>query len=211
MSNENMMQTLVEGVHYFQNIGFKQQQELFERLAKGQNPEACFITCSDSRIDPTLITHSKPGQLFIIRNAGNIIPCHDSTDISGLAAIEFAAIGLGIKDFIICGHTQCGAMKSLLNRESLTEMPAMAQWLNHAEATTAIIKERYSDLNGDALVTATAEENVLVQLEHLRSLPVLKDMISEGTINLHGWMYNVETGKIFAYDSEKKQFDQIKK
>jgi carbonic anhydrase len=203
------MQTLVEGVHYFHNVGFKQQKELFERLAKGQNPEACFITCSDSRIDPTLITNSKPGQLFVVRNAGNIVPCYGTANNGELAAIEFAVIGLGVKDIIICGHTQCGAMKGVLDPDIVKTMPSVREWLKHADSTAEIMKDHYNHLEGDALFTATAEENVLVQLEHIRTLPVLASRVSRGLVNLHAWMYKFETGEIFAYDSDIKQFAKM--
>ncbi len=200
------MQQLVEGVHYFQNIGFQQQKELFERLADGQHPEACFITCSDSRIDPNLITNTKPGQLFIIRNAGNLVPCYGTSNNGELAAIEFAVVGLGIKDIIICGHSHCGAMKGVLKPDSVSGLPTLKQWLIHADATAEIIKDHYQHLEGDALVTATAEENVLVQLEHVRTLPCVASRISRGQLNLHGWMYKIETGEVFVYDGEKGQF-----
>jgi carbonic anhydrase len=203
------MQALVEGVHYFHNVGFKQQEALFERLSHGQNPEACFITCSDSRIDPTLITNSQPGQLFIVRNAGNIVPCYGTANNGELAAIEFAVIGLGVKDIIICGHTQCGAMKGVLNPEAVKSMPSVADWLKHADSTAEIMKDHYSHLSGEDLYTATAEENVLVQLEHIRTLPVLASRVSRGLVNLHAWMYKFETGEIFAYEGDKKQFIKI--
>lgn len=200
------MQQLVEGVHYFQNIGFQQQKELFERLADGQHPEACFVTCSDSRIDPNLITNTQPGQLFIIRNAGNLVPCYGTSNNGELAAIEFAVVGLGIKDIIICGHSHCGAMKGVLKPDSVSGLPTLKQWLTHADATAEIIKDHYQHLEGDSLVTATAEENVLVQLEHVRTLPCVASRISRGQLNLHGWMYKFETGEVFVYDGEKGQF-----
>jgi carbonic anhydrase len=203
------MQTLVNGVHYFHNIGFEQQKELFERLAGGQNPEACFITCADSRIDPLLITNSKPGQLFVIRNAGNIVPCYGTSNNGEMAAIEFAVLGLGVRDIIICGHTHCGAMKGVLNPESLAEMPSVREWLRHSDSAAAIIKDHYTHLEDEALVTAIAEENVLVQLEHLRTLPVLASRVPRGIVNLHGWMYKFETGEIFSYRSEKNAFVKL--
>jgi carbonic anhydrase len=200
------MQTLVEGAHYFQNIGFKQHKHLFERLANEQKPVACFITCSDSRIDPNLITNAQPGQLFIVRNVGNIIPCYGTSNNGELAAVEFAVNSLGVKDIIVCGHTPCGAMQSLLNPDSLGELPTVQSWLRHADATTAIIKNHYSHLTGDALHAATAEENVLVQLEHLRTLPSVAARVTRGLLGLHGWMYKIATGEMFAYDSETTQF-----
>ena len=203
------MQKLIDGVHYFQNVGFRQQQELFERLAGGQNPEACFITCSDSRIDPNLITNAKPGQLFIVRNAGNVIPCYGTQNNGELAAVEFAVAVLGVKDIIVCGHTHCGAMKGVLNPDSLASLPTLKSWLSHCDSTAEIIKDHYSHLAGEELYTATAEENVLVQLEHLRTLPIIASRASRGLINLHGWMYKFETGEVFVYDSVVGQFAKL--
>ena len=203
------MQKLIDGVHYFQNVGFAKQRELFERLEGGQNPEACFITCSDSRIDPNLITNARPGQLFIVRNAGNVIPCYGTQNNGELAAVEFAVGVLGVKDIIVCGHTHCGAMKGVLNPESLGGLPSLRSWLHHCDATAEIIKDHYSHLSGEELYTVTAEENVLVQLEHLRTLPIIASRASRGLINLHGWMYKIETGEVFVYDSTLGQFENL--
>jgi carbonic anhydrase len=202
------MQKLIDGVHYFQNVGFTQQKELFERLAGGQNPEACFITCSDSRIDPNLITNARPGQLFIVRNAGNVIPCYGTQNNGELAAVEFAVAVLGVKDIIVCGHTHCGAMKGVLNPKGLEGLPTLKDWLRHCDSTAQIIQDHYNHLTGEDLYTATAEENVLVQLEHLRTLPVIASRASRGLINLHGWMYKFETGEV-VYDSDLGQFAKI--
>jgi carbonic anhydrase len=204
------MQRLVDGVHYFQQIGFPQQQELFSRLADGQNPEACFITCADSRIDPNLITNAAPGQLFIIRNVGNIVPCYGTSNNGELAALEFAVVELGVKDVIICGHTHCGAMKGVLNPDKIGHMPTLRNWLRHADATAEIVKDNYSHLEGDALITVAAEENVLVQLEHLKTLPVIASRLSRRSLNLHGWMYKFETGEVFVYDSQTSQFEPMR-
>ena len=203
------LQKLIEGVHYFQNVGFAQQRDLFERLAGGQQPEACFITCSDSRIDPNLITNAKPGQLFIVRNAGNVVPCYGTDNNGELAAVEFAVKVLGVKDIIVCGHTQCGAMKGVLDKASLTGMPTLKSWLKHCDATAEIISDHYMHLDGNELLTATAEENVLCQLEHLRTLPVVASRVSRGLVTLHGWMYSFETGEVFVYDSTSKQFEPL--
>jgi carbonic anhydrase len=200
------MQQLIDGVHYFQNVGFQQQRELFERLRFGQSPEACFITCADSRIDPTLITNAKPGQLFIVRNAGNVIPCYGTANNGELAAVEFAVAVLGVKDIIVCGHTHCGAMKAVVHPETVASLPSLKDWLHHCDSTAQIIKDHYSHLSEEALYTATAEENVLVQLEHLRTLPIIASRVSRGLINLHGWMYKFETGQVFVYDSREGQF-----
>jgi carbonic anhydrase len=199
------MQNLVKGVHYFQNIGFRQQQQLFESLADGQTPEACFITCSDSRIDPNLITNSPPGGLFIVRNVGNLIPCYGTSNNAELAAVEYAVCALGVKHIIVCGHTGCGAMRALVEGTTV-DLPAVMQWLRHAESTAAIVREHYSHLTGSELLTAAAQENVLVQLEHLRTSPAVATRVSRGRVQLHGWMYKIESGEMFTYDSNLHQF-----
>jgi carbonic anhydrase len=200
------VQRLIQGIHQFQNEDFRPLQGLFEQLAKGQNPDTLFITCSDSRIDPNLLTRSKPGDLFILRNAGNIVPPHGGASSGEAATIEFAVAVLGVKDIIVCGHSHCGAMRGLLQPEQIASLPAVSAWLSHAEKTRRIVKDNYADLDGDRLLTATVEENVLVQLENLRTLPVVTARLTQGDLHLHGWVYKIETGEVFAYDLTCGQF-----
>lgn len=200
------MQKLIQGIHQFRQEDFRPLKGLFEQLARGQNPETLFITCSDSRIDPNLLTRSMPGDLFILRNAGNIVPPHGAGGGGEAATIEFAVAALGVKDIIICGHSHCGAMKGLLEPESLAEMPAVAAWLAHAETTRRVVRDNYTHLAGDQLVTAAVEENVLVQLENLRTLPAVASRLVKGDLHLHGWVYKIETGDVFAFDLESGQF-----
>jgi len=200
------MQKLIQGIHQFREQDFRPLQRLFEQLAQEQNPETLFITCSDSRIDPNLLTHSKPGDLFILRNAGNIVPPHGAANGGEAATIEFAVAGLGVKDIIICRHSHCGAMKGLLHPEAVAGLPAVASWLSHAETTRRIVCDNYGHLDGDRLVTATVEENVLVQLENLRTLPSVASRLVRGDLHLHGWVYKIETGEMFAYDLASGQF-----
>lgn len=200
------MQKLIEGVHHFQANLFSSHRELFERLANGQNPETLFITCSDSRINPNLITQTEPGELFILRNAGNIVPAYGAANGGEGATIEFAVASLGVRDIIVCGHSHCGAVKGLLNPEALKEMPVVANWLGHAEATRRIVREKYSDRTGDALLTTAIEENVLVQLENLRTHPSVAAGLARNILKLHAWVYKIETGEVFAYDIERAQF-----
>jgi carbonic anhydrase len=203
------MQKLVQGIHHFQANVFSSHRELFSRLADGQNPEALFITCSDSRINPNLLTQTDPGELFILRNAGNIVPPYGATNGGEGATIEFAVAGLGIRDIIICGHTDCGAMKGLLDPGKLKEMPLVAAWLTHAEATRRIMRDKYPHLSGAALATATVEENVLVQLENLRTYPAVASGLARGELTLHGWVYKIETGEVFAFDPRRTQFGPV--
>jgi carbonic anhydrase len=200
------MQKLIQGIHRFQQENFRPLQGLFEQLSKGQNPETLFITCSDSRIDPNLLTRSQPGDLFILRNAGNIIPPHGAGSSGEAATVEFAVAVLGVKDIVICGHSHCGAMRGLLHPEQVASLPAVSLWLSHAETTRRIVKENYAHLDGDRLLTATVEENVLVQLENLRTLPAVASRLKGGDLHLHGWVYKIETGEVFAYDLTCGQF-----
>lgn len=200
------MQKLIEGLHHFQTSIFSSQKELFERLAHGQSPEALFITCSDSRINPNLITQTGPGELFILRNAGNIVPPHGAANGGEGATIEYAVAALKVRDIIVCGHSHCGAMNGLLNLDSLDNLPSVRQWLSHAEATRRIVKQNYQHLCDAPLLTATIEENVLVQLENLRTHPAVAAALARGELNLHGWVYKIETGEVFAYDPEQEQF-----
>ena len=203
------MQKLIEGIHQFQSESFLPLQGLFEQLAKGQNPETLFITCSDSRIDPTLLTKAKPGDLFILRNAGNIIPPHGAGNGGEGATVEFAVSALNVKDIIICGHSHCGVMKGLLQPEEVASLPAISSWLSHAEMTRRIIRDNYGHLEGDSLLTAAIEENVLVQLENLRTLPAVGSRLVRGDLHLHGWVYKIETGEVFAYDVGNAQFVKL--
>jgi carbonic anhydrase len=200
------VQKLVQGIHHFQVNIFRRRRELFERLAGGQHPEALFITCADSRINPNLITHTDPGDLFILRNAGNLVPPYGAANGGEEATVEFAVAGLGVEDVIVCGHSHCGAVKGLLHPEATRDMPAVRAWLRHAEATRRIMCEKYADRTGAARLTTAVEENVLVQLENLRTHPVIAAGVARGRLKLHGWVYKIETGEVFVYDPERGQF-----
>jgi carbonic anhydrase len=204
------MQKLVEGIHQFQNGIFSSQQALFEGLVDGQHPLALFITCSDSRINPNLLTQTEPGELFILRNAGNIVPPYGAVEGGEAATIEYAVSVLGVKDIVICGHSHCGAMGGLLDQSQLGKLPAVRSWLGHAESTHRIIEENYSHITEPAArLTATVEENVLVQLEHLRTHPTVAAALGRDALNVHGWVYKFETGQVFGYDPQQGQFVPI--
>ena len=200
------MQKLIAGIHHFQSNAFASEPEFFEQMALGQTPETLFITCSDSRINPNLLTNTKPGDLFILRNAGNIIPPWGAANGGEGATIEYAVAVLKVKDIIVCGHSHCGAMKGLLDLDGLGDLPAVRGWLGHAEATRRIMRENYGHLEGDALVTGTVQENVLSQLENLRTHPTVAASVARGTLRLHGWVYKIETGEVFTYDLKREQF-----
>ena len=203
------MDDLIEGVQEFQAEVFQERQALFERLKSGQNPDALFITCSDSRVNPNLITQTDPGQLFIIRNAGNIIPPHGAANGGEGATVEYAVIALDIRDIIICGHSHCGAMRGLTHLEELSEMPAVTRWLRHAEATRLVVRQKYPHLYGEELQTQAARENVLIQIANLQTHPTVAARLAIGELKLHGWMYHFETGEVSAYSPTSRRFVPI--
>lgn len=202
------MKKLIEGLHQFRTETFLSQQELFQRLSEGQQPDALFITCSDSRVIPNLITQTEPGDLFIIRNAGNIVPPHGTSVCGETATIEFAINELNVQDIIICGHTLCGAMKGLLSDKPLDHMPGLQNWLNYSATTKRLIKDVYSKQAQDIehLINVATQENVLVQLEHLKTHPSVASALTQRKLNLHGWVYKIQTGEVFGYDPDLGQF-----
>ncbi|MGC4067758.1 MAG: carbonic anhydrase [Polyangiaceae bacterium] len=203
------MQKLVKGLHAFKVGYFTKHQRLFEQLATaGQKPETLFITCCDSRVVPNLITQTAPGELFIVRNIGNIVPGRDLPGGTS-AAIEYAVEVLGIENIIVCGHTQCGAMQAVLDPATVAHLPSVKRWVARAERVREVIEERYSHLSGDARVTAAVEENVLVQLENLRDFPFVAERLDAGTLHLNGWVYHIGRGEIYDYDPTLGEFTRL--
>jgi carbonic anhydrase len=215
------MQKLIEGIHQFQETVFSPRRAHFERLKDGQSPETLFITCSDSRIDPNLLTQSEPGELFILRNAGNIIPPYSPSHLGGEApSIEYAVAALHVRDIIVCGHSHCGAMKALLDPTMVAELPLVASWLAQAETTRRLVQMYQRDVlekNGDKserlspeesaeLLNVTVQQNVLVQLENLRTHPAVAAALAQGKLQLHGWIYRIETGGVDVYDPQESRF-----
>ncbi len=195
------MKKLIEGTQKFKSGYFNTHRDLFEQLSQGQTPRILFITCSDSRIDPNLVTQTGVGELFVIRNAGNIIPAYGAANGGEGASIEYAIAALNIEEIIVCGHSHCGAMKGLLQLNSLQEnMPLVYDWLKHAEATRRVVKENYSHLEGEELIAITTAENVLTQLENLQTYPIVRSRLRQGKLSLYGWIYQIETGEVLAYD-----------
>jgi carbonic anhydrase len=200
------MEKLIEGFKKFQSEVFREKKSLFDKLAHQQNPRALFITCSDSRIDPCLLTQTEPGELFILRNAGNLVPSYGTTIGSTTATIEFAVGLLEIRNIIVCGHTDCGVVRAILDPEQVGDLPAVKTWLTQAEATRRVVKENYAHLKGEALLVVTIQENVRIQLEHLQTHPTVAAKLRKGALELHGWVYSIATGEVWAYDFRKDQF-----
>ncbi len=206
------MEKLVSGILKFQEEQFQQQKALFKTLSKGQSPEVLFITCSDSRIDPCLITQTKPGDLFIARNAGNLVPPHYSQATTDMdASIEFAMEVLKVRHIVICGHTDCGAMKGAMHPESVKHLHHVSNWLANAAAAAAKVKARYAgqELNHEQLLELI-QENVVQQLKHLETHPSVAAAQGTNSILLHGWVYDIEHGSIYCYENSTRSWVPVK-
>lgn len=202
-----MIDKLVHGVEQFCRDGFPAKRSTFQALRHGQNPMALFITCSDSRIDPSLLTQTEPGELFVIRNAGNIVPPADGTATGEAGTLQFAVEVLQVPEIIVCGHSQCGAMKGLLNRESVKALPHVDQWLQFADQSLSrATKSNWLELSDEEKFERLIDANVAQQLEHLKSFPFVANAISKGTLRLHGWVYTFETGKVRVLNQEDESF-----
>jgi carbonic anhydrase len=201
------MKRLVEGVREFRSDVFPEEKPLFEGLAAGQQPLALFITCADSRIDPNLLTQTKPGELFVLRTAGNIVPPYDAYLGGEAATIEYAVSALKVKDIVVCGHSRCGAMGGLLKPESLNALPAVKEYLTYAEDVRRTVESRYATVTDPAQRVAIAvEQNVLLQMENLKTHPTVAAALAENRVSLNGWVYKFETGEVFGYDPKQNRF-----
>lgn len=208
------MQQLIDGVHRFQQEEFGRYRELFQRLSRdGQQPHTLFITCSDSRVLAELITQSQPGDLFVVKNPGNIVPPATATGTtnSTAAAIEFALGVLRVNDIVVCGHSQCGAIAALMRGvPDDPPMPHLTEWLKLSAVLRPLIETSYTHLDSEeARRRAAEEENVLFALDNLRTYPIVQARLAEGSLRLHGWFFKIATGELFAYDPERWQFTPL--
>ncbi len=194
------MPRFASGVVKFQREVFPEKRELFERLSAGQSPEALFITCSDSRIETAMITQTDPGDLFICRNAGNIVPPHTHETGGMTASIEFAIGALHIPHIVICGHSECGAMAGAMNREGLANLPHVSKWLGFVQGAIDIVETVGADLDPEAKMRMLLEQNVILQLQNLKTHPTVAAALAQGAVELHGWVYDIGTGQVSAYD-----------
>jgi carbonic anhydrase len=195
------IEKFLRGISRFQKTIYPRNRELFENLARGQHPEALFITCADSRIDPCLLTQTKPGELFICRVIGNVVPPYPDAVGGVSATIEYAVGALRVPDVIVCGHTDCGVMRGALNPEALGTFPNVTAWLRYAN-----VEQRETDPSAELLLALT-ERNVVAQLQNLRSHPAVAARLLQGDLALHGWLYHINSGAVAAYNTETGRFE----
>ena len=208
------MQKLIAGIVDFQERMLPQYAQRFQELASSQTPDTFFITCSDSRVVPDLLASTDPGDLFTVRNVGNLVPPATAEGISigdhsEASALEYALLVLNVPNIVVCGHSECGAMKAVIANEARPETPNLTKWLHHARtAAFRLSQEGALDVNltpHDQL----SQLNVLVQLEHLMSYPIVREKVLAGTLCLSGWWFDVASGSMHAYDSGHRMFEII--
>jgi carbonic anhydrase len=203
-------QSLLDGLRQFRHGIYPSRRHVYEKAAREpQQPHALVITCSDSRIDPELITQSGPGEIFVTRNVGNLVPIYGVGEGAASAVIEYAVAALGVDDIVVCGHTDCGAMKGLLHRETLAAYPATNAWLHNADDAMLAVCSRQNPVEGANGLVQLIEENVLLQMTHLKTHPSVAERLVQGTLSIHGWVYDIGHGDVRVYDPAPGRFISI--
>ncbi len=206
MEIETAWNRIATGVRKFQTEIFPTQRAMFERLSKGQAPLAFFITCEDSRIVPHLFTQTEAGEIFTERNPGNMVPQY-SPHVGGVTAgVEYANLVLKVPLIILCGHTDCGVMKALLNPETTSGMPGVQQWMRHGNEARHITLRDYADCPEEEKLTRLAEANVLQQIANLKTHPSVASRLDAGEVMIRGWVYDIGNGSIRQADPETGEF-----
>lgn len=205
------MEEIIRGVMAFKKHSYPERKELFKALANGQDPEVLFITCADSRIDPNLLTNSQPGDLFICRNAGNVVPPHSNVTGGMTASIEFAVTVLGVKHIVICGHTDCGAMKGVIDPSGLDAIPHVKDWLGHCRAAGDIVRAKHQGELSTEHMNEVIEANVVMQIQHLKTHPAVATQLAQKSVELHGWVYDIKKGSVKVFKEDKAAFISLEK
>jgi carbonic anhydrase len=211
-ANPQALARLLDGVRKFQREIYPERAEIYRKsVGQAQQPHTLFIACADSRIDPELITQCGPGEIFVCRNIGNIVPAYGEM-LGGVSAVlEYAVMELGVDQVIVCGHTDCGAMKALIQYESLSTLPVTKGWLRNAEAALSVARSMPGGDEGGAdndshLLHKLTEENVLLQMMHLRTHPSVAGKIARRKLSIYGWIYDIANGDVRIHDFNKNQF-----
>ncbi|MBV8632030.1 MAG: carbonic anhydrase [Silvibacterium sp.] len=206
--NDRVLEKLKEGARKFYEEVHAEKREQYQRAASTpQQPHTLIIACADSRVDPEAITSSGPGQVFVARNVGNMVPPYSNTPGGITAVIEYAVSALKVKHAVVCGHSDCGAMKALLNPKSTENLPTVRYWLNHGQAAL-MVSESMAKGNEDALkrLRRLTEENVLMQLAHLKTHPSVAGAMARGELTVSGWVYDIGEGVVRIAEEGQREF-----
>lgn len=200
------MKRLLDGYARFHTSAFPQRKDHFHLLSEGQAPEYLFITCADSRVVPDLIFQTEPGDLFICRNAGNVVPPYGELPGGVSATVEYAVEVLGVKHVIVCGHSDCGAVKAAMRRASLQDLPMAQQWLRFVERGWKACGLEEGALEGEIPLETLVRANVIAQTENLKTHPEVIRNLEKGTLQVHSWYYDILSGVVETFDSEQQKF-----
>lgn len=213
------MKKLINGIIEFHQNLTEEYKEKFAKLALGQFPDALFIACSDSRVAPNVFASTDPGDLFVVRNVGNMVaPCEGShglsiADESEMAAIEFSVLNLGVKNIIVCGHSECGAMQALLQGRENVASPNLKAWLRHGENALNTLRDNSGKIMFDSAGITPhnklSQLNVLQQIEHLQSYPIIQKKLLANELRLHAWWFDLSSTTVFWYVPAIKKFIEI--
>lgn len=206
------MKKLINGIVEFRRKVQQSYRESFGKLATGQSPDTLFIACSDSRVVPNTFASTNPGDLFVVRNVGNLVPpCGgehgaSASDESEAAAIEFSVLSLNVSHVIVCGHSECAAMRALANNRQNVKTPNLLNWLRHGDAAVEKLRSGYT-LDGTLTEhNQISQLNVLLQIEHIKSYPVIRERIANKSLSIHGWWFDIAHADVYAYEDEQKRF-----
>jgi carbonic anhydrase len=205
------MQKLIAGIVDFRRNTQESYREMFGRLATGQFPDSLFIACSDSRVVPNTFASTDPGDLFVVRNVGNLVPpCdpagHSSADESEAAAIEFAIQNLSVKNIIVCGHSECGAMGAIVSGRKNVKLPNLRSWLRHGELALTLLREGKAPDPSLKEANQLSQLNVLLQIENIKSYPIVQKRIDDGTLGVHAWWFDIAKADVYAYLEPENKF-----
>ena len=198
---------LLIGLSNFQKNVYPQKQAEYQRLVReGQRPHTLFITCADSRIDPELLTQSGPGEIFVSRNIGNLVPAYGEL-VGGVSAlVEYSVAALQVDQVVVCGHTDCGAMKALVHPEHVEKLPTVKRWLRNAEAALSTVQARGKTNDEASTLEELIEENVLLQMSHLRTHPTIAGRLAQKSLAIYGWVYDIGHGQVRMFDDQQQRF-----
>ena len=209
MTRSEALQRITQGVSRFQKEIYPERRKLFDRLRSGQEPLALFITCADSRVVPNFLTQTDPGEMFVERNPGNLVPPYSSFVGGVTASIEYAMIALRVPLIIICGHSDCGVMKAVAEPERASGMPGVQEWMRHAlPARERLLRESSGRVDQSALARLT-EYNVLTQMENLKTHPSVASRLAKDEVEIHGWIYSIADGHVSAIDPLTGCFEDL--
>ncbi len=206
------MKKIYKGLHRFQELYFKKDKDFFRKLSDGQSPEVLFITCIDSRIDPNLITQSRPGELLTLRTPGNIVPPFDMSENcnSSAATLEFSVLQIKVKHIIVCGHSDCRAMMALQRKtEGIANGSSFMDWIELAAPVRDAVKSTYTNKSNETMARHIEEENILYQMHNIQTYPFVNKAMKDGRLQLHGWHYDIGTGEIKTYIPSSDSFERV--